>query len=795
MSDSPPTPYRADLQRSLGPYRIVAILGQGGMGTVYRALDSRLRREVAIKILNESSAVRLQRLRTEARAAAALNHPNIVAIYDIGESEGTEYIVSELVEGDALAERLRRGVLGIDETLNLAIPIARALAAAHAAGVVHRDLKPSNILLTADGTPKIADFGLARLDGGGDDSGLLTLEAADKTAQGTIVGTAAYMSPEQARGEAVDFRSDQFAFGAILLEMLCGERPFERGTIAGTLAAVIHDDPPRQKLDRMPAKLRGIILLCLAKDRHKRFGTTGDLVRALEAARPRRIGQRFAWAAAAIVALVFVAALFQTRRSSAPPAVKPAELSLAVLPFRNVGGDPSLQHFGLGLADDITSQLATLPSLTVRPTSTVARFEGREIDAIRAGRELGVSNVLEGSFERVNQTLRLSAQLIDVPRQAILWSTHLQVRQGELFKLEDSASEAIASALQLRANPQARQNWSHEPKVSDAAMEEYLSLRFSLLEMPRASPELSRQMLNRLSKILEREPNFARALGARALVEANMNFYVPSREWRDRAEADASRALALDPQLTEARIARVSIMNSSSDGWRTYDALRELEAAVHDAPGSDVARVTLARLYRHLGWWDKMENELRIVAVINPFANDVKRLHAFALGDENHCKESLAEFREAKPIAGDALPVWQPWAATRLRCGEIHPIREELEARYRESTPEALDHSMTVALLALARLRSGVRDVSSLEREALSVDQRAGHYHHTALLLAEIRALQGDVPHAIRYLRQTAETGMPSITSFENDPFLSATRKTAEYQKLIAELRRQEPAH
>jgi eukaryotic-like serine/threonine-protein kinase len=798
MGDISPTVHRADLQRSLGPYRVVALLGEGGMGKVYRAFDPRLRRDVAIKILNETSPARLQRLRAEARAAAALNHPNIVAVYDVGESDGTEYIVSELVEGAPLSTRLRSRVLSAEQALDMAIPIARALAAAHAAGVVHRDLKPSNILLTADGTPKIADFGLAHFSAGDLDSHLVTVEATDKAGEGAIAGTAAYMSPEQARGEVVDFRSDHFSFGSILLEMMCGERPFDRGTIAGTLAAVIHDEAPQQKLERLAAGIRRIVMRCLEKDRDQRFATTGDLVRALEdARRSRHPGARWlGWAAAAIgVAAIVVTAVLMSRPSPSPAPMKLPAVSLAVLPFRDVAADRSLQHFGLGLADAITSQLASLPNLAVRPTSTVARYEGHDIDAIRAGRELGVSNVLEGTFERVDGTLRVSVQLTDVSRAAILWSTRLQVRQGELFKLEDSASEAIAAALRVRVSPQTRQSWSQEPKVSDAAMEEYLSLRPSLIQVSRVSGELRHKLVDRLDSILRREPNFARALGARAVVEATINFFEPSREWQERAEADADRALTLDPHLVEARIARAHILYSSSGGWRIYDALREVQTAVSDAPGSDLAHIVLARLYFHLGWFEKLDREVYIVRAINPFTTEVTRRHVFALGQMNRCTESLAEARQVKPTEGDAYPFWQELALTRLRCGQVRAVREELEGRYRQSKPDALEYSMTVALLALARLRDGVSDVSALEREALSVDQRAGHYHHTSLALAEIRALQGDLQHAVRYLRQTAETGMPAILTFENDPYLAATRRTAEYQKLIAELRQREPAH
>lgn len=774
MTDSNQTAALAALNQSFGPYRLTALIGEGGMGKVYRAFDPRLRRDVAVKVMKEGIGSQFPRLRTEARAAAALNHPNIVAVYDIGEADGTEYIVTELVAGEPLSVMLRSAPLSVKQVLAIAIPIAKALAAAHAAGIIHRDLKPANILVTTDGVPKIADFGLARIDRSEVHPGL---SMPDRTAVGVVMGTAAYMSPEQARGEAVDFRSDQFGFGIVLFEMLSGRRPSVNDV----------------DFELIPRELRHVVARCLKSDRNERYGSTDDLVRDLEAVPSGRRPWWIVLTAAVAAAAIAVAIAFQLKRPPPPAPVQPrATASLAVLPFRNVTGDPSLKSFGLGLADGITSELAALPDLTVRPSSASARFEGAAVDAIRAGRELGVSIVLDGTVQRVNNSFRVVAQLSDVGRSAVVWSTRLEVQQGELFKLEDTAAQAISAALRLHVTPQARQIWSHEIKVSDAAMEEFLKLRPLLIDLHGAQA-LRQGRLERLNSILEREPDFARALGARASVEAGISFMEPSSELQERAQADASRALLLDPTLVEPRIARAQILYSSSGGWRTYDALHEVIAAVQQAPGNDLAHLFLARLYRHVGWFDKEEAELRTVSTINPSIVEVKRLHANVLGDLNQCRQSFALFRATKSMPGDQYPVWQVLADIRLRCGEIHPIREEIEDQYRKSNPDAPDHAMTVALLALARLRDGVRDVSALEREALSVDQRVGHYHHTALVLAEVSALRGDAGRAVRFLRQTAETGMPSITNFENDPLLAATRKTAEYQNLIAELRRREP--
>ena len=780
-----------------GPYVITAAVGSGGMGVVYRAHDGRLHRDVALKVIRTehcSDPKRRRRFEVEARATAKLAHPNIVAIYDVGEERGTPYLVSELVTGGTLGGRLRRGKLTVGQTVAMAAPIAEALAEAHRQGIVHRDLKPDNILLTADEKPKISDFGLAKCFE--DENPRTDQSTAVATHDGAILGTPAYMSPEQASGSPADFRSDQFAFGSILVEMLTGRPPFRRASTAQTLAAIIDDAADYGTIGRkLPPALTAVVQRCLEKDPRQRYASTDDLVADLRRIAPDvrapsllRRAAAPVLIAAAIVAPV--ATFFVLHRTPAAPAASP---TLAVLPFRNVNGDPALTHFGIGLADAMISRLASAATLTVRPTSAIARYETEVIDAAEAGRRLRVANVLEGTVQRLDRSTRVTAQLTDVGSGATIWSETLDVEEGRLFTLEDVVSGRIAEALKVRLAPGAR-NAAHSA-VPDDVMEEYLSVRADISSLNRRGPAARRERLAQLNAIVTRAPTFAKAIGTRALVEAGFNFLEPSQQWVDRALADADRALALDSTLVEPRLARANIHYSTLGGWRMFDSLKQLHAAISVAPGSETAHLALARLLRHLGYVDELRRETTIISRINPSNRDVPRYLAMALFDEGRCRESIQAYTKVTPVENDPVPLWQMVDAARIQCGEASMILPDLEARARAVKPDAEDGAWTYALLAAAKAATGDRDVGALEKETLSWDQRPGHFHHALLTLAEVRALRGDAPGALAYLRRVAETGMPCAICFEKDPLLAGVRKSPAYAAFIHELRAADAAN
>ena len=389
----------------LGPYELVAVIGAGGMGEVHRAIDTRLGRSVAIKVLHAENTDRFER---EARAIAALNHPHICQLHDIGPN----YLVMELVDGKPLC-----GPMPLDEAMRLALQICDALDAAHRANIVHRDLKPANVLVTASGV-KLLDFGLAKaahplLVNGTDP----TVAAPDVTQAGTVVGTAAYMSPEQATGANVDERSDIFSFGAVLYEMVSGRQAFRGASFIETLSAVVRDDPT--PLDA-PRHLATIINRCLCKSVAARFATIRDVSDAI-----RRAGEE---------------------PEESPP-------SIAVLPFANLSADPEQEYFSDGLADEIISRLARIRGLKIIARTSAFAFKGQHADVRKIAATLNVGHILEGSVRRSGNRIRVTAQLVTAADGSQLWSERYDRQMADVFELQDEIATAIATALRVALAP------------------------------------------------------------------------------------------------------------------------------------------------------------------------------------------------------------------------------------------------------------------------------------------------------------------------------------------------------
>ena len=414
----------------LGPYEVLALVGTGGMGEVYRAADRRLGREVAIKVLPESvreDPERLARLHREARLLASLNHPNIATIHSLEESERGFGLVMELVPGQSLAERLSAGPLPVDEALRVCGQIAEALDAAHQKGITHRDIKPANIKVTPHGVVKVLDFGLAKLAARDEAvAGLLDTEAG--TRDGVVLGTTPYMSPEQARGLTVDKQSDIWAFGCVLYEALVGRSAFCAETVSDTIAAILGRDPDWQALpDAAPASVRRLLRRCLEKDPGRRLRDIGDA----------RIELHDALPSAAIGSSVASAGRAQ---------------SLAVLPFVNASGDAEMEYLSDGLTESIILALSTLPHLRVMSRSAVFRQKERSDEPLAAGRALGVETVLTGKVLQRGDTLSISAELVDVEHGWHLWGGHTGARAAISWRSK-TRSHARSQSSCARSSP------------------------------------------------------------------------------------------------------------------------------------------------------------------------------------------------------------------------------------------------------------------------------------------------------------------------------------------------------
>jgi TolB-like protein/Tfp pilus assembly protein PilF len=518
----------------LGPYEILSALGAGGMGEVYRARDTRLERDVAIKVLPEQFAAdpdRLRRFEHEARSIAALNHPHICRLHDIGPG----YLVLEYIEGEPL-----RGPMAVEQALPLALQMVSALEAAHRRGILHRDLKPVNIMVTREGTAKLLDFGLAKFVSADAD--------ATRTLDGTVLGTAAYMSPEQAQGQSLDARSDVFSFGAVLYETLSGRRAFGGSSMADVLSAVLRDDP---RPIQAPPELERIVRRCLAKQPGQRFQTMGELRAALEQA--------------------------ATELTSKPAGREP---SIAVLPFANMSADKENEYFGDGLAEEIINVLAHEPGLRVAGRTSSFFFRGKDVEFGEIGRRLNVEHVLEGSVRKAGNRFRITAQLIKVADGFHLWSERYDREMTDIFAIQDEITQAIAAALRIKLSPGAAALRRHPFNLR--AYDAYLKARDYWFK---PTPESLTRFKESLEHAIELDPEFALAhsmLGGYYTMLANLGIR-PAREVIPLARAAQQEALRLDPALPEAH-ALLGVCAGDDYDW--HEAERQWRLAMAYEPVS-----------------------------------------------------------------------------------------------------------------------------------------------------------------------------------------------------------------
>jgi len=511
----------------LGPYEILAPIGAGGMGQVYRAHDSRLNRDVAIKV---SAAQFSERFEREAKAIAALNHSNICQVYDVGPN----YLVMELIEGTPL-----KGHLALDQALRYAAQICDALDAAHKKNITHRDLKPANILVTASGV-KLLDFGLAKtavasVPGGGTETMALT-EA------GAVMGTPAYMSPEQAKGEEVDARSDIFSFGVVLYEMLSGRRAFARNSSVETMSAILKDEPAA--LDA-PSQVSEIVMRCLRKSSKDRFQTVSDVRKALDQAN-----------------------------------AKPAEQqpSIAVLPFANMSGDKEQEYFSDGLAEEIINALANIPGIRVIARTSAFAFKGQNVDVRKIAEALGVVNILEGSVRKAGNRIRVTAQLITAADGSHLWSQRFDRDLEDVFAIQDEISAAIAAALRVKL--------SLAPRKYVPRAEAHEALLKGCYHVMKATPEAMAISRRCFEQAIELDPGFALAharLGRYFFVLASAQL-LPAREMMPLARAAILRAIEIDASLPEAHAVLGGIAAALEYDWAEAGRQFELAMACETVP-------------------------------------------------------------------------------------------------------------------------------------------------------------------------------------------------------------------
>jgi len=762
----------------LGPYEILAPLGAGGMGEVYRARDGRLGRDVAVKVLPEKFTTdpeAVARFEREAFAVAALSHPNILSIFDFGQEGAVSFVVTELLEGETLREKLAAGPLPARKAADYAAQIARGLSAAHSRGVIHRDLKPENLFVTKDGFVKILDFGLARRTAAGsDETNADTLVAL--TEPGVVLGTVGYMSPEQVRGEATDARSDIFSFGAVLFEMLSGLRPFRRGSPAETLTAILRDEPPEMPEEPRPASpaLERIARRCLEKNPESRFQQARDLAYTLE-----------------------VLAEAPAPRAAAPRSAAEARedrRSVAVLFFKDLSANPENAHLGLGLADSTITELALVKSLLVRPTSAILRYRDRAVSPEEAGRELGVDAVVDGSFQRSGSRLRVTVQLIATADGRSLWGSKIDTSLDDIFRMQDEVSRKIAQALEVELSPADERRLSRAARPSGEAYELYLKGRSYLLT---ETIEGTKEAIAAFERAYELDPHFALALVGLASAYSRMGFtFDPGGDWLDRAEATSRKAAVVEPGLPEGHYLEGLLAWSPRRGFNHATAIREYLAAIAGRPNLTEAHQRLGVVLFHVAMLEESAAHAGQALAIDPEDSQAKMYLGFTRYLQGRYREGL----EISTSADREPSLWSIYqlGLCRLRLGDVDGASEAAERSARLFAGDPGSHSLKGLIAAFrgdtaeARRRIDLTVRHQAGERFIEVPVRMasfGHYHHAQYDIACMHALMGEKELALDFLTASAKNGFPCYSFFERDPFLESIRGEDRFRRLVEKLK------
>jgi serine/threonine-protein kinase len=633
---------------TISHYSMIRLLGAGGMGEIYLALDTKLNRKVAIKLLSPQSVtdtIANKRLIREARAAARLDHPNICAIYEVGEENNRAFIVMQYLQGETLADRIARRPLELSETLAIASQVADALLEAHVHGIIHRDLKPQNVMITPRGQAKVLDFGLAKLT---ERASPVDSEAETETLlsqPGAILGTVPYLSPEQLEEKDLDNRSDIFSFGSMLYEMVTGKPAFAASGKGAVVSAILNKDP--QPLARyaanVPSELERILRKCIVKDREQRYQSARELfidLRNLEAdvgsatvatdgilshARPGLV--RFALASLAVVIFALLSYALYLLATSNKPKHKEIE-SVAVLPFTNANADPRIEYLSEGITDSIINSLSELPNLKVIARSSVFRYKERAVDVQVAGRELNVQAVLTGRLIQQEENLFISAELADVSDNTHIWGTQLNRRLSDVLTVQEEISRGITEKLRPTVSKEQAKLLTKPYTENREAYLFYLKGRYL---WNKRTPEEVKRSIELFGQALQEDPLYAMAYAGLADSYSLLGDYgaLPPKEGFQKAKAAATKALEIDDKLAEAH---TSLAHAELYEWRWPDAEKEYRRAIELKPGYATAHQWYANHLVALGRFNEAHTEMSLALEIDPLSliiNEVAGLHLY----------------------------------------------------------------------------------------------------------------------------------------------------------------------
>jgi serine/threonine-protein kinase len=805
---------------TLGNYKILEKLGEGGQGTVYKAVDSKLGRTLVIKVLPAELTAReanLKRFEREARLASALDHPNICTIFDLNEINGIHFIAMQYIEGRNVRQLVNGRPLSLESALSIALQTADALAAAHARGIIHRDIKAGNVMVTPNGQVKVLDFGLAKLldEDAARTSGIHHTEI---TEVGVPYGTATYAAPEQARGDRVDARADIFSTGVLLYEMLTGTWPFRGQTAVEVRHAVLNDEPKplaQMRPGRMPVRLQTVLDKALAKDprnRYQRISYFADDLRSImrelgseslpgmdettTPVAPKHLKQEspvtraLRWLTGSKSGDGSTSTKSAGRSGDAQPMTSLGDRdrkSVAILPFKNVGNDREIDFYQFSLADAVITELARVRSLVVRPSSVIVKYQNKTVDAAEAGRDLSVDAILTATFLRAGDRLRVTAQLLDVRTSEILWSERIDADASDIIGVQDTIVQRIVEGLRLELRPDEKDELARKQTADAAASEEYLRGRDCLATFiyHTIQREHLDSAIEHFRRAIEIDPNFALAYSALGSCYVNRVLKGLGQAGdHDKAKNAFKKALALDPRLLEARMHMVFIYLTGGQKQKARTEVDLLRNEYPNDPGVQFVRGVVARLD---GDYEKALRSFDRMVRLNPGERvlaSYNRARIFMY--QRQYVEALRELEQGAESEPEHPLIRVFTARVLYYKGEIEEAIQILQqVLQRHPQIDGVRPILAICLSSQGQHTKANEQLTPKVRQVAEADYDISYW------LASAYLLQGRQVEALRWLETAIGLGNENYKWFESDPNWTDMHEDPRFVELMNRIKSQ----